>query len=385
MTFILDPRTVVLMGIFIGAIASMALHVLLVSVNRPSPGLRWWSAGLYLMTSGMVGFVLRDLAPDWITYGLSTAALLGGHAAIWIGLRRYTATQGPRDLLLLPVGPLAGLLTLWMFYAGASYLARVVVFSLFFSGISLLCAATCLKVCPSGSIGRKTCGHLHLVMIAISLLRVVLLMGESGGGLLTAQWSNLAVFALTLAAILCSSFCFLLMNSEWLLQQLEHAASHDDLTGILNRRAFLAQALHRLEEARRLNVPLSLVMLDIDHFKQINDSHGHQAGDMALKKIAQTILEATRNYDLVARVGGEEFMVLLPHTDLDSARAWSERIRQLIGQLSLQYAGQHLSVAASFGVTQFVREDSRLDMLMSRADRALYVAKESGRNRVCVG
>ena len=160
-------------------------------------------------------------------------------------------------------------------------------------------------------------------------------------------------------------------------------ARTDELTGLKNRRAFYEAGDTALEWARRYGHPLSLVMLDIDHFKRINDSRGHAAGDSALRGLAEVLRSNMRASDVAGRLGGEEFALLLPQTALEEAAAYADRLRRTVAAHVVVYQHQEVCFTCSFGVAQ-MRPSDDLDALMGRADAALYAAKEEGRDRVCV-
>ncbi len=159
-------------------------------------------------------------------------------------------------------------------------------------------------------------------------------------------------------------------------------ASHDPLTGLYNRRGFLEQALPVFSTAARTARPLAVVMIDIDHFKHINDLHGHDAGDRTLVATAEQIRSACRLGDVVARWGGEEFVMLLPETNDDQARALAERLRERFASTSVGLGdGGAISFTASFGVAER-REQASLEDVLRESDAALYAAKDAGRDRV---
>jgi diguanylate cyclase (GGDEF)-like protein/PAS domain S-box-containing protein len=167
-------------------------------------------------------------------------------------------------------------------------------------------------------------------------------------------------------------------------QQLEQLAQTDVLTGLHNRRHFLDLAEREMTRAQRYNSPLSIAMIDLDHFKAINDTFGHLAGDEVLRRFAQISLQVARKIDIVGRLGGEEFMVLFPETNLEHAFECAERIRSAVSSKRV-VVGPDLSInfSVSIGITMMEATDSTLDQLISRADSALYRAKNTGRNRVC--
>jgi diguanylate cyclase (GGDEF)-like protein len=169
----------------------------------------------------------------------------------------------------------------------------------------------------------------------------------------------------------------------------QHASRHaerlarlDSLTGLLNRRAFLETAQTWSGGNRRGRQTLSLVMMDIDHFKQINDEHGHQVGDEVLRAVAVLLSQQGRISDIVARWGGEEFLLLLPDTDLSHASSYAERLRQATAAIRVPVKGGQLSITVSIGVAEHGADATLVDTI-NAADMRLYQAKGQGRNRVC--
>ncbi|MBE0508956.1 MAG: GGDEF domain-containing protein [Marinospirillum sp.] len=165
--------------------------------------------------------------------------------------------------------------------------------------------------------------------------------------------------------------------------QAELEANTDSLTQLNNRRALYQRAEVFWGLSHRRQLPLSVVVLDIDHFKNFNDTYGHAFGDEVLKKLAQCIRENIREQDLAARWGGEEFILLMPNTTVDQAVNFAERLLQVLRKTLMEYEGAQVRITASFGVAQVNQQDNNLDDLIQRADQALYRAKNEGRNRVC--
>jgi two-component system, cell cycle response regulator len=167
-----------------------------------------------------------------------------------------------------------------------------------------------------------------------------------------------------------------------LVEHTERLASHDQLTGIMNRRAFNAALKREISQAERLNIDVCLLLLDVDKFKAVNDTHGHPMGDSVLAAVGKSLPSMLRGYDYAARWGGEEFVVALPHTGEAGALKVAERIRARIEALALTTpSGERLPITASIGVA-VRRPGEALEALVERADKAMYEAKASGRNRV---
>ena len=165
--------------------------------------------------------------------------------------------------------------------------------------------------------------------------------------------------------------------------QLRRDANHDFLTGLHNRRHFDEQLLMEFERYRRSGMPLSVILVDIDHFKRINDNHGHPAGDQALKLLAAAMRKRSRAGDIVARYGGEEFILLMPDTPLIDARHVAERLRQDTEKLDLIYEDKHIRFTISLGISCSDGTDhASAEAMLGEADKALYAAKHGGRNKV---
>ena len=166
------------------------------------------------------------------------------------------------------------------------------------------------------------------------------------------------------------------------VEDMEKQAVTDGLTGLYNRRAFNDAGTREVERARRYQRPLSLILFDIDHFKDVNDSYGHPVGDHVLQVLTDRVKRTTRGTDIVCRYGGEEFIVLMPEAGHDEGLAMAERLRQEISRMTIVTAGGTLSLTVSSGVAELRPDDENLDSLVARADRAMYQAKAAGRNTV---
>jgi len=171
-------------------------------------------------------------------------------------------------------------------------------------------------------------------------------------------------------------------DKRGVIDDMRNAMSLDPLTGIANRQSFFDAAVHELEHCKRSPREVSILLIDADHFKAVNDRHGHPAGDAVLRQLAAALTAAFRQVDVVARVGGEEFAVLLPSTGQQGALVVAERVRQVIEAHTVSFDGADIRYTISGGLATTDDGLIDLDTLMKRADRALYAAKAAGRNRI---
>lgn len=167
-------------------------------------------------------------------------------------------------------------------------------------------------------------------------------------------------------------------------EELLRLAATDPLTGAFNRREFTAIAEREALRANRYHHPLSVLMLDLDHFKRLNDTYGHGAGDKALQRFTMICTNALRNVDVFGRWGGEEFVALLPETDIQGATVIAERLRKLTADNLLTYNDHKINFTASIGIAEFKDGETSIDGVLGRADNAVYDAKKAGRDRISV-
>ena len=223
-------------------------------------------------------------------------------------------------------------------------------------------------------------GGFSVAVVAVSLLPVLFFPG----------WIYSQAFMLVAAAVV---LAISLYSATRYIRLLESAhdtimtlTSHDDLTGLPNRRWFFDRLDEEVERATRYDNPLSLIMIDIDHFKKVNDAFGHPLGDMALAEVARLLSANVRASDIVARYGGEEFVALLPETTSDQAAVVAEKLRMVVEVNDISLEGPQVKVTVSCGVAdlQSIRDDngSQRDAFVLAADNTMLRAKENGRNQV---
>jgi diguanylate cyclase (GGDEF)-like protein len=191
-----------------------------------------------------------------------------------------------------------------------------------------------------------------------------------------------AVLNRIMAIILFIAVIWLLRRIQTTQDELHRLSTTDSMTGALNRRRFEELAELERRRAQRNGFPLSILILDIDHFKSVNDRFGHHTGDAAIRMLANVSLATLRPADLFSRWGGEEFVVAMPETNAAGVKKAAERLREMIAAARFEAAGKTHSVTVSIGVTTMLREELSIAHAIGRADRALYRAKQAGRNRV---
>ena len=218
----------------------------------------------------------------------------------------------------------------------------------------------------------------------VSFARLVTLLAGDGGhaGLLSESPMQRIYLASYSLNVLLVSVGFSIMGHEKLVENYQVLAGHDELTGLYNRRYFTGAAEQELQRAERYHRDISLILIDIDHFKLINDTYGHQAGDAVIKDMAEVMRQNFREADLFGRYGGEEFIALLPETQVLEAEVIAERIRNMINQRCIKFEQNEITYSVSIGITQGQPGRQQLDQLVGRADKALYQAKTNGRDRI---
>ena len=217
------------------------------------------------------------------------------------------------------------------------------------------------------------------ISVTSSATETAVKIGESRVFLMLAA-ALIVLLILTIIYLVARSFIKELKTAETKLVEM---ATQDFLTGLLNRRETFHRLDEELQRSRRLATPFSVLLLDLDHFKQVNDVHGHSAGDLVLQAVAAALRQGVRPYDLCCRYGGEEFLVILPETALEAAAGIAERLRHDIENLKIAVTKKtDLRITASIGAAA-IGDDETTDQLIARADEAMYTAKASGRNRVC--
>lgn len=364
--------------------AGVTLGIALLAWRDRSAYLRDWAAALVLVCLGMALYGLREGLPAWLGVIVANLLLLSNQVFSWTGYARLFGVRRPWPWILAGY-LLVTLIYLALTYVWDSYTARV----LFFNLLLVLLSASCALLLwdHRRRIGAAVLAlplGVHLLQVFLGLLRIGVTLVEGGVTHQSVSTSPGQVFVIMLNSlgVMAMAFGFMSLHAGRLLDVLETQAATDPLTGLLNRRGFDAELQREWRRHQRLGQGLAALMVDIDHFKRINDSHGHAVGDVALRHLAETLQQQLRPYDLIGRLGGEEFCVVLPGVSPEWAVQTAERLRR--APLGFVPEGERLPLAltVSIGVACSSAEDVQPQTLLARADRALYLAKQQGRDRV---
>lgn len=369
-------------------IALMAYNAMLYAGLRQSRYILYslYLAMFLLMNISYSGHGFKWLWPDhttWEQWSNPILIVLYGTSGLTFALAFLdTRTHLPRvHKAVIGFMAVSGLLELLSILIDSQRDALLVafVYAFLFSIVMLAIGALSMRS------GRKPARY--FLLAALSAMIGAALTALSVAGIIPYNaWTFRAVDIGVLldATLLALALTYQFRTSQQEKLQAEQLANLDPLTGVNNRRAFYDLTAPIWNIALRNDRDLSVIMLDIDHFKEINDAHGHAVGDDTLTTIAGVLTGSIRVQDVIARWGGEEFIILLPETGLQEAAALAERLRRAIEAIRLKFIDAEITVTASFGVAQRGRGQQSLDALISTADDCLYEAK-AGRNRVCCG
>lgn len=380
----IDGRSLLALAAALCIVFGLIVLALERRLRQPIPGLRLWAVSNFLLGGATALHAMQGIEPLWLPAIVGNTLILAGLASAVGALGQFDRRRVPRRLLgglcaALMTG-VALLLFVWPSFPGRSLLmvAGMATFSLW--------------AVASLAIGNP-----------LSITRIVGITGFGGIGLanLSRLWAHaseldegtqlnlyspvIAVYigVLVIFGVLCNVGFVLLITDrmhDWVLQ----LARTDHLTGALSRGALYTQAQRDLQLARRQHTFTAAFIVDIDHFKTINDGHGHAAGDAVLRHVAHHGQAVLRCTDLFGRYGGDEFVAVLPETDLLTAAAIAERLRVAVGEPSPAVPGGSPAATVSIGVAAVAAGSDGIDELIAQADRALYNAKHAGRNRTRV-
>ena len=364
----------------------IALAVLLVATGYPraiARSLQVFAIGKILVAIGVGFIVLRDTLPPLITVILANSiAMIGVYTS-------YPAIRILRDKpfnLFVPLGLFLCVVLVSTYYTYVTPDLRGIRFIVSLASGVVMALMTVELLLHSGEEGRAhiiggwSCLFLGLCFLFRAVHQITGAEKPESWNLLDLV-ERLFLVSSYFAAIL-STVCMILLSNDTFNAELRRLATADPLTGIANRRRFIDIGTDETRRAVRFRRPFAIMIIDIDFFKRINDNWGHAMGDVAITAVASSFCQQVRDIDLVSRLGGEEYGIILPNTELSSALEIAERLRNSIAALSLRSSTQEaLPLTVSIGVAQWQGED-HFNKLVERADAAMYESKRSGRNRV---
>ena len=373
-------------ALLVGALLTLMIGLVLLVVGRSMsaayrPSLHWWVAATLLQPAGFVLLSLRDTLSPFMSILVANALIAMGLAAYVVALRHFFQLPSGRG----PMALLVAAAVLVSFYWGIlepDLTKRLIAVSVVLAMV--LAASASLIYRHSRGAVRHVTGVAFAASAAIMGYRAVMLMFDPGQVSTVFELTHVQLLTYAVGSVLpvIGTIGFLLLCTERSQHELERAARVDYLTGCYNRRAIEELATQNMASARRHGVPLSVLVLDIDHFKRINDDLGHAIGDLALVESVARIRSTLRAEDALGRLGGEEFIVLMPSADAASAVQAGERIRLSFSAQPLRMDGHQRRVTLSIGVATLAPMDRQFSQLLQRGDRAMYAAKNAGRDLV---
>jgi len=354
--------------------------------NRRIPGLRLWAQALFCATVFCINLLLRDHVPLPLSVVLAQSS---------IALTAYLCLLGAREYMgKAPLGHGIAALALALLLATALFFTLVkpnvqvrIVLTGLVPGVIFIAAAHTLarggfRKVPARYLFAATVG-VHGAFLLVRPLLFKLAAPAEGAqpeAGIVAALSQFVVLESTLAVVLVA-FGALMLTNEFITNELRHLAEVDPLTNVFNRRAFLTLLDKAISNAQRTQTTLPVLVMDLDHFKKVNDSWGHRAGDDVLRHFVMLAQRCLRKEDVMGRLGGEEFAIFLPNAGAGGAIAVAERLRAMVEAHPVVTEQRSIALTVSVGVTLCAGSESA-GTALQRADEAMYLAKERGRNRV---
>jgi diguanylate cyclase (GGDEF)-like protein len=383
----LDMPTALLFTAMVSLTNAAAMSLL--ALRDRSAYLRDWAISFFLVVVGVAIIGLRGVVPPLASIFLGNALAALGAAGIFVGLCRFMQRPVPWVVLGVVIG--VSLAAIGWFSVGVAdpdtQLGRRV---MVFSALIALLSAPCVWLIVSharreGTVLSVMALGAELMLVGLSLLRVAVnaVAPVQGGFESNHTREVLFVMAFGLTHLL-QGYGLISLHVSQLLRRVAAQANTDALTGLPNRRTFEDTWRRMVQRAARDKSPLALVVMDIDHFKRVNDTHGHAAGDEALRVLGWALKNHLRPGDLCARLGGEEFVLAMPGATPEVARMRAEELLKMPLMYGEDGTGEPLAVTLSVGLTDWRVSDTAPHATIARADAALYEAKRDGRHRVNV-
>jgi diguanylate cyclase (GGDEF)-like protein len=357
--------------IFLITGAQMLVVYVLSGAGNPTPGLGLYAVYFMAALLGWIAFALQRGAELPMALDIPSVASIFNSYILFMAAGQRAGIR--RGRYVMAVVCLIACLSVFFLRPRDIFGVQAATAALFFAATGLLCG---WRSWEKGNVGDGITATAALVMVIG--IPVALQLWLVQGNFMQAQAVAFGAYSSAYVLVAIGFLASVLIEYQ---QNLSHLATEDPLTQLLNRRG-LESVLHvTLAQAARQQLPTAAVMINIDHCKEVNSNFGNDAGDQVIRQVAQYLQRVSRASDVVARTGGDEYLLILPQTDLDGARLLAERIRVDIAERPLLVNQQRIPITVSLGVAGAVGEID-LDKLSQEADRAMYLAKRGGRNRV---
>ena len=372
----IDPQTVIVLTGLMGGMMSLVLYSIKRNYPESIKGLGHWCIAFLLLFVAGVLIAGRGTLPEVITISFANLLLWSSVYLSYVGTQLFFGMR-PRTWPWILLITAAVLSSLWFSQVTPDYVVRLACFTALMALLFAVHAWLILRQGPL-TFAKTLTGLVLVTMTGIQLMRLVTspLIPPHSGITDTSVYQVIYITSFAFATLLLS-IGLVLMATDRLRAELEHLATHDSLTNALTRRHMDEACRMEMERSRRNGRSMALLMMDLDHFKAINDTHGHQTGDQVLINFVIKVNALLRPADQLGRFGGEEFVLLLPETSQEDALQVAERIRAVCAE-----PVQGAACTVSIGVASTLNERDTVDALLARADAAMYRAKDNGRNRV---
>ena len=357
--------------------------------QRKFKGFDWMALAFLTLSIGFLLLGLQGYWPNFLTMFVANTLFSVGMVFFYEGIRRFCfdGERWGKGWLAWTVLIIGTISYSYYLYISPSITNRIVVVSLVHYVFDMMIVWVLLSdLSVSWKMPRIVTSGVVFVDALYSLLRVIITMrSEPLSQLMLGGNIHAIVFITIIFLITGTTFGLVWMVNARLEMDLVEMAMHDPLTGLLNRRGVETMVGHEFAKFGRVDdFEMSVMMLDIDYFKKINDVYGHSAGDQVLVEFANEIRKCLRSYDILGRIGGEEFIIFLPNTNLENASMIAERIRTRVEAHVFEVGLALIKFTTSIGVSDFIPENATLDSVIPFADQALFQSKQEGRNKVSV-
>ena len=389
--FSFDTRTIVI--ILMGVTIVLGVTMNLIRLTRKTyPGFGLWTAGTTTYTFGFLFIALRNIIPNIFSIVLANVLLSSAALCFWEGTRCFHGKEVRKIFIILLIAGYTVFQSYFTFVhndIGVRIITYSLLTAVIYGAIALELFRNVPTVLRFSSWFTGSLFALYGIFMVFRGLLTELL--PPLHDLLEPNMLQAMTFLLAIFFGIAWTFGFVMLNSERLEADLRRAqdklqkmATTDFLTGIANSRHFSETGAHEVQRARRYKRPLALLMIDLDHFKKLNDKYGHAIGDKILVAFAGICKKCLRKADIFGRLGGEEFAILLPETDINGGSKFAERLRVIVEKSKIKVESKPFHITVSIGVTELQPDDDQIDAALRRADDTMYEAKKRGRNQVAI-